>query len=204
MPTARVPFGPAYAWSMLESLRIARNLLDAFAADPATSAAIDTISSHLADRFRAGSKVLICGNGGSLADAVHFAEELTGRFRGDRPPLPAIAIAEPGHITCTANDYGFDQVFSRAVEALGKDGDVLILLSTSGNSSNVRRASEVARTRGMTTVALLGKGGGSLRGACDHELIAPGDTADRIQELHMLVLHVLVERIEVKLGFARE
>ena len=197
------PHRTAYAPAMLDSFRRAYDLLGAFASDPQSTSFVETVSALLASRFRAGSKVLICGNGGSLADAVHFAEELTGRFRADRPPLPAIAIAEPGHITCTANDYGFDRVFSRGVEALGRDGDVLIALSTSGNSTNIGLAVEAARQRGLKTVALLGKGGGRLRGGCDHEIIVPGETADRIQEIHMLVLHVLVERVEVALGYAK-
>lgn len=187
---------------MLESLRIARQMLDQFCEDPSTSERIDAIATVLAERFRAGSKVLVCGNGGSLADAVHFAEELTGRFRADRPALPAIAIAEPGHLTCTANDYGFERVFSRGVEALGRPGDVLIGLSTSGNSRNVLLAFEAARGIGMKTIAFLGKGGGAARGTCDIEVIAPGETADRIQELHMLALHIVVELVERKLGHA--
>ena len=107
-----------------------------------------------------------------------------------------MACVDPGHLTCTANDYGFEQVFSRWVEALGKPGDCLVVLSTSGNSENIRKAIASAKSRQMTTVALLGKGGGSLRGVCDHQLIVPGETSDRIQELHMLVLHVLVESLE--------
>ncbi len=188
---------------MLESLRIARQTLEQFANEPANSDRIDRVATLLAERFRAGSKVLVCGNGGSLADSVHFAEELTGRFRADRPPLPAIAIAEPGHITCTANDYGFDHVFSRGVEALGREGDVLIVLSTSGNSANIINAARKGRERAMHTIALLGKTGGTMRGLCEHEIIAPGETSDRIQEIHMLVLHILVELVEVKLGHAR-
>jgi D-sedoheptulose 7-phosphate isomerase len=188
---------------MLESFREARDLLQRFAEEPASSGFVQTVATLLAERFSAGLKVLICGNGGSLADAVHFAEELTGRFRADRPPLPARAIAAPGHNTSTAKDYGFEQIFSRAVEALGRPGDVLIVLSTSGNSVNIARAVGAAKARGMTTVALLGKGGGELSGVCDHQLIAPGRSSDRIQEIHMLVLHVLVERIEVALGYAR-
>ncbi|MEX2219247.1 MAG: SIS domain-containing protein [Phycisphaerales bacterium] len=147
-------------------------------------------------QLAAGHKVMVCGNGGSACDAAHFAEELTGRFRADRAPLAAIACTDPGHITCTANDYGFEHVFSRWVEALGKQGDVLILLSTSGNSENMLRAAAAGSQRGLTTVALLGRGGGRLKGACDHELVAPGETSDRVQELHMLILHVLVETVE--------
>lgn len=193
-----------YPSRMLESLKAASRVLEQFATDPASSTAIEAVATLVADRIGAGSKVLICGNGGSLADAVHFAEELTGRFRADRPALPAIAIAEPGHLTCTANDYGFEQVFSRGVEALGKPGDVLILLSTSGNSANIVNAATAARALGLHTVALLGKGGGKLNGVCELQIIAPGQTADRIQEIHMLALHIIVERIEVKMGFAKE
>lgn len=174
----------------------ARRVLDAFITEPSNMDRIEEMAALLHRRFAAGRKVLICGNGGSACDAMHFAEEFTGRFRRDRRPLPAMALADPGHITCTANDYGFEHVFSRPVEAFGQEGDVLIVLSTSGNSANVVRAVEAAKGRGMTTIALLGKDGGRLRGVCDHEVIAPGETADRIQELHMLVLHVLIEGVE--------
>lgn len=150
----------------------------------------------IAERLRAGGMVLACGNGGSAADAMHFCEELTGRYRADRPAIPAIACVDPGHLTCAANDYGYEFVFSRWVEALGRRGDVLVVLSTSGNSRNVLRAVDRARERGLLTVALLGKGGGVLRGLCDHEIVAPGETADRIQELHMLALHTIVGGVE--------
>lgn len=174
----------------------AHRVLGLLLADEKALASIDAIAALLAERFRSGGKVLIAGNGGSLCDAVHFAEELTGRFRKDRPALPAIALADAGHITCVGNDYGFEHIFSRAVEALGAKGDVLIGLSTSGNSANVIRAIETAKARGVSTVALLGKGGGKLRGACDYEIVVAGETADRIQELHMLILHTLVEGVE--------
>jgi D-sedoheptulose 7-phosphate isomerase len=160
------------------------------------SAVLERISLAIAERLRAGGTVLACGNGGSAADAMHFCEELTGRYRADRPAIPAIACVDPGHLTCTANDYGYESVFSRWVEALGRRGDVLIALSTSGNSRNVLRAVDRARERGLLTVALLGKGGGVLRGLCDHEIIVPGETADRIQELHMLALHTIVGGLE--------
>jgi D-sedoheptulose 7-phosphate isomerase len=180
----------------------AARLLDIAASDRSLLDAVDEVAALIAGAIRAGGKVLICGNGGSLADATHFAEELTGRFRKDRPALPAIAIAEPGHLTCTANDFGYDRVFSRGVEALGKTGDVLIVLSTSGNSANIVEAVKTARTKGLRTVALTGKGGGALKGSCDQELLVPGQTADRIQELHMLILHTLVEGIERAMGYA--
>lgn len=163
---------------------------------------VDRAAERVVGCFEREGKVLICGNGGSLCDAVHFAEELTGRFRKDRRALPAIALADAGHLTCVANDYGFEQVFSRGVEALGRKGDVLIALSTSGNSVNILRAVETAKGKGLHTVALLGKGGGKLRGMCEIEIAVPGETADRIQELHMLMLHTIVELVEKGLGLA--
>ena len=182
--------------SSQSSLAAARAALEAFAGNRASAEWIDHIAALLAERFAAGRKVLICGNGGSACDAMHFAEELTGRFIEDRPALPAIACTDAGHITCTANDYGFEHVFSRWVEALGKKGDVLIVLSTSGNSPNILRAVEAAEKLDMQTVGLLGRGGGKLQDACEHEIVVPGETSDRIQELHMLILHALVEGVE--------
>ncbi len=185
-----------------QSLRDAERALRTLLADEPALRRCEAVGALLAERFAAGSKVLICGNGGSACDAAHFAEELTGRFRPpppggeDRAPLPAIACTDFGHLTCTANDYGFEHVYARWVCALGQRGDVLILLSTSGNSENIARAAAVGRDKGLATVALLGKSGGKLRGVCDHEIIVPGDTSDRIQELHMLILHAWVEDVE--------
>jgi len=150
----------------------------------------------MAGSLKAGGKILACGNGGSSADAMHFVEELTGRYRADRPAIAAIACIDPGHLTCTANDYGYDQVFSRWIEALGRPGDVLVLLSTSGNSANILRAADAAKARGVVTVALLGKDGGKLRGVCDHQVIVPSDWSDRTQEVHMTILHAWVDAIE--------
>jgi D-sedoheptulose 7-phosphate isomerase len=181
---------------MLDDLREARRLLDLVINDADLNARAVRASEALIAALRAGKKILICGNGGSSCDAAHFAEELTGRFRADRKPLAAIACTDFGHITCTANDYGFDHVFSRWVEALAREGDCLIVLSTSGNSLNIARAVDIAKALNVTTVALLGKDGGRVKGTCDHELIFPGSTSDRIQELHMLTLHAWCLQIE--------
>jgi D-sedoheptulose 7-phosphate isomerase len=180
----------------------ARLVLEAFAANQPSVASVNSLIAQLAEAFKRGNKVLVCGNGGSLCDATHFAEELTGRFRKDRKALPAIACGDAGHITCVANDYGFEQVFSRFVDALGQSGDVLIVLSTSGNSMNCVNAALAAKAKGMQTWSLLGKDGGKLKGVSDHAIVVPGATADRIQEVHMLILHTVVEGVEVTLGMA--
>lgn len=177
----------------------ARAALDGLLADGASVARAERLVAMVTECFRAGGKLMICGNGGSACDAMHCAEEFTGRFRKDRRALPAMALADVGHITCTANDYGFEYVFSRQIEALGKPGDVLIVLSTSGNSPNLLRAVEAAAARGLQTAGLLGKDGGKLRGRCGVEIVVPGATSDRIQELHMLILHALVEGVEAAL-----
>ncbi len=137
-----------------------------------------------------------------MAQAMHFAEELSGRFRNDRRPLPALACTDPGHITCTANDYGFDAVFERWVCAIATNTDVLICLSTSGNSTNLVRAAQAAQELDVLVVGLLGKGGGTLAPLCAHWFDAPGDTADRIQEIHTVIMHTLIEGIEQRLGLA--
>ncbi len=159
----------------------------------------ESASDLLAQAFQEGKKVLICGNGGSACDGLHFAEELTGRYRQNRPALPAISLTDPGHLTCVANDFGFAEVFARSIEALGQPGDVLIVLSTSGNSPNILRAIEAATTKHLKVLALLGKDGGRCHGKASLEWIVPGTTTDRIQELHMLILHILVEGIERRL-----
>ena len=134
-----------------------------------------------------------------MCDAMHFAEEWTGRFRKDREPMPVIALGEPSHLTCVANDFGFESVFSRPIQALGHPGDLLITISTSGNSENVIQAAQIAKVKGMTVFGMLGKDGGKLKTKCDQYIIAPGSTSDRIQEIHMLVLHILIEVVEQKM-----
>jgi D-sedoheptulose 7-phosphate isomerase len=171
-------------------------LAKAFADEPSNATKVDLVSNACVERINAGGKILAIGNGGSCADAIHFCEELTGRYRDDRPSIPAIACADPGHLTCVGNDYGFDAIFSRWVEGLGFKCDVLVAMSTSGNSTNIVNAVEAAKSKGMFVALLLGKGGGKLAGCGDVEWIVEGQTSDRIQELHMLILHALVGAIE--------
>lgn len=158
---------------------------------------IENAAAAIAECFQNGGKVIIAGNGGSLCDANHFAEELTGIFRTLRPALPAIALSEPGHITCVGNDIGFEWIFSRGVEAYGQAGDIFVGLTTSGNSPNIIRAIEKAEDKKLTTILMLGKSGGKLKGRADYELIIEGfSTSDRIQEAHMAAIHIIIEMVE--------
>ncbi len=158
------------------------------------------VTSCMTACFQRKGKIIIAGNGGSLCDASHFAEELTGFFRKFRAALPAIALSDAGHITCVGNDLGFDQVFARGVEAYGIPGDIFIGLTTSGNSANIVNAFNVAKSNGLTTVAFLGKDGGKLRGVADYELIISDmATSDRIQEAHMTAIHIIIEMVEIQL-----
>ena len=154
------------------------------------------ISEELAAAYRDGKKSLIAGNGGSNCDAMHFAEEFTGRFRSDRRALPSISISDSSHITCVGNDFGFNFIFAKGVEAFGQEGDFFFGISTSGNSQNVIEAMKVAKEKGLKTVALLGKDGGKLKGVGDYVFIIPGETSDRIQEVHMMILHIIIEGVE--------
>lgn len=164
---------------------------------------IATAAEWITDCFQKKGKLLIAGNGGSLCDAMHFAEELTGQFRKNRPALPAIALADPGHLTCVSNDMGYESVFSRGVEALGTAGDLFISLTTSGNSPNLIAAARMAKSRGLKTIAFLGKTGGMMKGLCDLEWIVSGFSfSDRIQEAHMTAIHVIIEQVEMNLFYA--
>ncbi|GAB4125822.1 MAG: D-sedoheptulose 7-phosphate isomerase [Raineya sp.] len=155
------------------------------------------------DAIKNEKKIIACGNGGSHCDAMHFAEELSGKYRNDRRALPAVAISDSGHITCVANDYGFEFVFSRFVEALGQEGDILVGISTSGNSANVIKAFEIAKQRGITTIALTGKDGGKLANLADLEIRVPHfGYADRIQEIHIKIIHIWISLVEKGLGIA--
>ena len=182
--------------SIIKAFSTIFELVDKCLKEKKLIARIEQISGLIAETFKSGNKVLICGNGGSSTDAMHFAEEFTGKFRKERKALPVIALTDPAHITCVANDYGFEDIFTRGVEAYGKPGDILIGISTSGNSENVIKAFNKAKNIGMKTIALLGKEGGLLKSICDIELIVPGETTDRIQELHGIVLHIIIESVE--------
>jgi len=178
------------------SFREAQDCLAGFIADEDSLRKVDAFAQTLAKAFQNECKAMSCGNGGSMSDAMHFAEEWSGRYRKERPPLPAIAFSDPGHMSCVANDYGYDEVFARQVQALGREGDVLLLLSTSGNSPNLLRAAEEAKKRGVIVVGLLGKGGGKLLPLCDLPIVVPGATSDRIQELHIKIIHIVIETVE--------
>lgn len=175
----------------------AADTLSRFLQDDANIEAIQKAAVLLADSFKAGGKVLSCGNGGSHCDAMHFAEELTGRYRENRPGYPAIAISDVSHISCVSNDFGYEYVFSRYVEAVGKEGDVLLGISTSGNSGNIIKAISAAREKGMKVITLTGKDGGKMAGSADIEIRVPHfGYADRIQEIHIKVIHILIQLIE--------
>ena len=178
----------------------AENVLQAFIGDPKNLENIDKAATLLADSLKQEGKVLSCGNGGSHCDAMHFAEELTGRYREHRPSYAAIAISDPSHISCVGNDYGFDAVFARYLEGVGRRGDVLFCLSTSGNSENILQAIKVAKAKGLAVVALTGKDGGKMAGLADVEIRVPHfGYADRIQEVHIKVIHILIYLIEKKM-----
>ena len=178
-------------------LNEAAQVLQTFIADPQNLLAIEAAACLIADSFRQEGKVLSCGNGGSHCDAMHFAEELTGRYRENRPGYAGIAISDPSHLSCVSNDFGYEFVFSRYVEAVGRSGDVLLGISTSGNSGNILRAIETAKIKGIKTIALTGKDGGKMAGLADIEIRVPHfGYADRIQEVHIKIIHLLIQLIE--------
>ena len=178
------------------SLSEGRQALDNFLGSEENLFVMASMTDALSKCFAAGNKVLACGNGGSACDAIHFAEEFTGRFRKDRKALPVISLTDAAHLTCVANDYGYEEVFARGVEAYGKPGDLLLAISTSGNSPNVIRAVEVAKQKKLSVLLLMGKTGGKLKSQGDWEIIVAAESTDRIQEIHMLVLHILIEGVE--------
>lgn len=179
------------------SLQEAHTALTSLLANPAGLASVEQAAQLLIATFEAKGRVYSCGNGGSMCDAMHFAEELTGRYRKDRPALGAAAISDASHLTCVGNDHGYDNVFSRYIEGHGRDGDCLVALSTSGTSKNIIRAAEAAKARGMKVIILSGRQSEKLEPLSDVYVCTPGGTyADRVQELHIKVLHILIELIE--------
>jgi len=182
---------------ILNELKEAADVLNKFLSDHTNIQNIEKAAELIIDSIKKGGKVLSCGNGGSSCDAMHFAEELTGRYRENREPIPAIAIADPSHITCTGNDFGFNHVFSRYLKAVGQKGDVLLAITTSGNSENILLAAQVAKEKNIKVIALTGKGGGKLAPYADVLINVPHQGyADRIQEVHIKVIHILMLLIE--------
>lgn len=187
----------SYTQIIFGQLQQAQDVLDQFIKNEENLHRIKEAATLIATSIQRGGKVISCGNGGSHCDAMHFAEELTGRYCEDRRALPAIAISDASHITCVGNDYGYDYIFSRYIEALGKEGDVLVAISTSGNSSNICKAAEAAKLKGMTVISLTGKNGGKLAEISTLEIrVNHHQYADRVQEIHIKVIHILIHLIE--------
>ena len=183
-----------------QSLQESQQVLADFLANPAKIEAIEKAADVLVDALKKGNKILSCGNGGSHCDAMHFAEELSGRYRENRPALAAMAISDPSHISCVSNDFGYNYIFSRFIEGLGNKGDVLVGISTSGNSANIMEAVKAAQAKGMEVILLTGKDGGQLAAYGCHEIrVDHFGYADRIQEIHIKVIHILIQLIESKL-----
>ncbi len=183
------------------SLEQARKELEDFIADPSTLESMTAAVDIMAECLSSGGKIMSCGNGGSLCDATHFAEELTGRFRNNRMPLPAMSINDPAYFTCVGNDFSFEDIFTRWVEAFGRKGDVLLAITTSGTSKNVLRAVEAARAAGMKVIGLTARKGKALAELSDVAIMAPdAPHSDRVQEIHIKVIHIVIEALEEKMG----
>ncbi len=181
----------------INNLKEAQTILSNFILNSANFKTLKIAGQIMVETIAKGGKIISCGNGGSMSDAMHFAEELTGRFRNNRPSIPAVSISDPSHISCVGNDYGYDYVFSRYIEGVGNKEDTLLAISTSGNSANVIKAAEAARQKGMKVVGLTGKDGGKLAALCDVEIrIEHNGYADRIQEMHIKIIHSLIQYIE--------
>ena len=186
---------------IIQELQQAASVLERVMASPEVLSKVEQAAQMMSASVKQGGKIISCGNGGSHCDAMHFAEELTGKYREPRQAIPAICVSDPSHISCVGNDYGYDHIFSRYLEALGQKGDVLLAITTSGNSANVVKAAETARQRGMKVVALTGNSGGKLAALADVEIRVPHQGfADRIQEIHIKVIHILILLIEKALA----
>lgn len=185
------------SFNVLADLQEAQQVLANYLAQENTQEQIEQAIALMAQAISSGGKVISAGNGGSMCDAMHFAEELSGRYRNNRQALAAISICDPCHITCVGNDYGFDYIFSRFLEGVGKQGDVFLGISTSGNSKNIIEACKVCHEQGIKSICLLGKDGGALKDLCDLPLIVPHDGyADRVQEVHTMIIHIFIRGIE--------
>jgi D-sedoheptulose 7-phosphate isomerase len=184
---------------LLRNFKAAAETLENAMKDQALMTAISHFANLATETLKNGNNIFVCGNGGSHCDAMHFAEELTGRYRKNRRPLGALALGDASHMTCVGNDYGFEHIFSRQLEGLGKKGDLLIGISTSGNSKNVILAIEVAKAKGLKTVALLGKDGGAMKSMVDVPVIIKQQATDRIQEVHIKIIHSVIEIIEMNI-----
>lgn len=185
------------SFDVLDDLREEQKVLNDFIEQKDTREVIERAIFMMADSIKNRGKIISAGNGGSMCDAMHFAEELTGRYRNDRPSYPAIAICDPSHISCVGNDYGYDYIFSRFLEGMGFKGDVFLGISTSGNSKNIIEACSVCREKGIKSIVLLGKDGGKLKDLCDLPIIVPHfGYADRIQEVHTMIIHIMIRGIE--------
>jgi D-sedoheptulose 7-phosphate isomerase len=183
--------------TIVAELQQSAAVLNDFLNEPSNTESINAAANLLVDAINGGGKVICCGNGGSHCVAMHFAEELTGRYRENRNPMPALSISDPGHLTCVGNEYGYEFVFSRFVDAIGQPNDVLLAVSTSGNSLNVIKAAQSAQNKGMKVVALTGKNGGKLAGYADVEIRVPHfGFADRIHEIHYKIAHILIVLLE--------
>ncbi len=186
--------------NVLAALNDARDALDALISNEKTIEAVVAAAGLMADAVEGDGKVMSCGNGGSLCDAMHFAEEMTGRYRSNRRPYAALAISDASHMACVGTDYGYEEVFSRYVEAHGRKGDVLLAITTSGTSRNIVKAAEVARRKGVKVVALTGRDETPITELADVSIVTPaGRWADRVQELHIKCIHILIELIERRL-----
>jgi len=179
-----------------DSLQEAQTVLNCFVSNNKNIENINSAISLMVESYKNNGRIFSCGNGGSMCDAMHFAEELTGRFRKERAPLPAMAINDASHLTCVSNDYGYDFIFSRYIEAWANKGDVLLAISTSGNSKNIVLAVEAARKKGVKIIGLLGKGGGVLKDMVDVGIVVDSVVSDRIQEVHIKCIHIFIEGIE--------
>lgn len=184
---------------IINALNDADRVLNQFISNKVNISNIESAVNLMVDSFNHNGRIFSCGNGGSMCDAMHFSEELSGRFRKERPSLPAMAISDPSHISCVANDYGYEYIFSKYLEAWAQPSDVLLAISTSGNSKNVIEAIKIAKQKGMKVIGLSGKGGGTLKSMVDIAFIVDSDVSDRIQEIHIKCIHIFIEGIERKL-----